>query len=238
MDLAVSGGRAYLIVRYGGLHIIDVSDPKQPIEIGTFTPSSRDFHCGICAVAVVGDIAYLATHYVQAVDVSDPTAAVEVGAFDDSRPSIGVFDLVVTEGLVYAIRNISAYYPDPMFTTLDIVDFGPDYAPKLDVAIDIRPGSDSSSINPASRGVIPVAILGSETFDVADIDLATLTFGPGGATPAHRSGGHPEDVNGDGAMDLVSHFRTQETGITSRSDRVCVSGKTLDGVAFEGCGAI
>jgi hypothetical protein len=119
-----------------------------------------------------------------------------------------------------------------------IVDFGPEYAPKISVAIDVKPGSDAGSINPASRGVIPVAILGSESFDVADIDSTTLTFGPDDAEPAHRRGGHAEDVNGDGAMDLVSHFRTQDTGITSETDRVCVSGKTLDGAAFEGCGAI
>ena len=128
--------------------------------------------------------------------------------------------------------------PNVWGTSLRIVDFGPEYAPKIDVAIDIKPGSDADSINPASRGVIPVAILGSESFDVADIDLTTLVFGPDGATPAHRRGGHPKDVNGDGAMDLVSHFWVQDTGITSETDSPCVSGMTLDGAEFEGCGAI
>jgi hypothetical protein len=163
----------------------------------------------------------------------------EVGAFYTSSPYYGeVFDLIVAEGLVYSIRSEPQSHPYPPDTRLMIVDFGPEYAPKIGVAIDIKPGSDPGSINPASHGVIPVAILGSESFDVTNIDLTTLTFGPDGATPAHRRGGHAEDVNGNGAMDLVSHFRTQDTGITSETDQVCVSGKMLDGAAFEGCSAI
>jgi hypothetical protein len=45
-----------------------------------------------------------------------------------------------------------------------------------EVKIDIEPGSDGNPINPKSRGVIPVAILGSDTFEVADVDVTTLAF--------------------------------------------------------------
>jgi hypothetical protein len=80
------------------------------------------------------------------------------------------------------------------------------------VDLDIKPNSDTNPINPRSNGVIPVAILGSETFDVAGVDLETVRFGPGGAGPAHSHPGHVQDVNLDGFTDLLTHFRTQDTG--------------------------
>ena len=109
---------------------------------------------------------------------------------------------------------------------------------QLVVELDIKPGSDLNKVNPSSRGVVLVAILGSEDFDVADIDGTTLDFGPYYARPAKRVGENHADVNADGFPDLLALFRTAETGIEFGDMEACLSGETLDGRSFEGCDTI
>jgi hypothetical protein len=85
--------------------------------------------------------------------------------------------------------------------------------------LDIKPGSYPNSINTKSKGVISVALLGTDTFDVTTVDVTTLRFGPSDALPAHNLtdaevyAEHLQDVNYDGYIDLVSHYRTKQTGI-------------------------
>lgn len=104
-----------------------------------------------------------------------------------------------------------------------------------EVDIDILPGSQTNPINLKSKGVIPVVILGSESFDIENIDVESLEFGPSGAFPKHSIRGHKEDVNSDGFMDLLSHYPMQETGIVVGDTEACVAATTIQGQVINGC---
>jgi len=113
--------------------------------------------------------------------------------------------------------------------------------PIVFVEIDIKPGSDPNSINPRSMGVVPVAILGSDTFDVFDVDVTTLAFGPGGAAPVHLDNGavpddHYEDVNDDGITDLVTHYVQKEA--LPAAPEACLTGALDNGTLIEGCDSV
>ncbi len=101
----------------------------------------------------------------------------------------------------------------------------------MDISIDIKPGSDSNPINRNNKGKVPVAILGSPDFDVADVDATTVVFA-GSAMCVLES---VEDVNDDGVPDLVLHFNTQDLSLEISDTQACLSGETFGGQGFEGC---
>ena len=103
----------------------------------------------------------------------------------------------------------------------------------LEVSIDIQPNSYPNSINPGRSGVISVAILTTDDFDATTVDPLSVWLGSDGAEEAHGQG-HIEDVDDDGDLDLVLHFRTQETGITCGDTEAILTGVTFDDQEIEG----
>jgi hypothetical protein len=97
----------------------------------------------------------------------------------------------------------------------------------IDVNLDIRPMSDPNPLNTRARGVLPVAILGTEDFDVTQIDPATILLE--GVAPswwAYEDVGTAGDTlaGPDGYIDLVLHFDNQcivaAIGPVSRGDEL------------------
>lgn len=109
--------------------------------------------------------------------------------------------------------------------------------PVTQVQIDIKPGSFPNSINPGSRGKIPVAILTTDTFDANTVDPATVRFGRTGTevTPVHHA---LEDVDGDGDLDMILQFNTQDTGIVSSETTATLTGETFAHQKIEGSDSI
>ena len=88
-----------------------------------------------------------------------------------------------------------------------------------EVLIDIRPGQLPNKINLASQGLLPVAVLSTDTFDASGFDpeMAHLSDAAtaDGCAGAEAVRWKYDDVNGDGRTDLVFFVRTQELGFTS-----------------------
>lgn len=114
------------------------------------------------------------------------------------------------------------YYLSTVFNLLTLEKFAPQAV--IGVGLDIKPGSCPNPINRTSKGVVPMAILGSDDFDVSEINVSTVNIE--GIFPAKSIF---EDVatlydpgpdglddkmdctseGPDGYTDLLLHFKTE-----------------------------
>jgi hypothetical protein len=96
-------------------------------------------------------------------------------------------------------------------------------SPVIPVSVDIKPGTCPNTINTKSRGVLSVAICGTEDFDITTIDPATIRIdiNCGGVSPlrwSYYDEATPfveelcdcHELTGDGYLDLILKFKTQE----------------------------
>jgi hypothetical protein len=110
-------------------------------------------------------------------------------------------------------------------------DANHDGCPDAAAALDIRPGACPNVLNIQSHGVLPVALLGTASFDVSQVDLATIrltradgvggqvapSFGPPGPSPQFADVGTPyggvpcgcHRMGSDGLVDLHLFFRIE-----------------------------
>lgn len=154
--------------------------------------------------------------------------------FDGLIDEVAIYDCALTPG------EIEQHYENG----LDGLGY------QITVAIDIKPGNYPNALNSNGHGVIPVAILGGAHFDVAEIDVSTLSFA--GLVVRVKGKGMPqcsvEDVSGDftngpegvpdGYDDLVCHFVDDPATWTVGDGEATLTGQLLDGTPFEGTDSI
>lgn len=110
----------------------------------------------------------------------------------------------------------------------------------IEVRIDVKPGDTLPTIQLGSAGVTTVAILGSASFDVSQIDAFTLYLA--GTSVALDSSGFPwattGDSNGDTFPDLIAKFPTPSLQLSTSDTHASVAGKTLAGRRFHGTDSV
>jgi uncharacterized delta-60 repeat protein len=109
-----------------------------------------------------------------------------------------------------------------------------------ELAIDIKPNSQSNHVNPNSRGRIKVAILSTPNLDALTmIDRNTVRFGRTGTEESLlRCKKRGRDVNKDGLRDLVCVFSIPLTGFQKGDQVGILNAHTVDGIALTGSDSI
>ena len=113
--------------------------------------------------------------------------------------------------------TVGIYRADPM-------------ADEIPVMVDVKPGDNPNVINRDSHGVVPVAILSTESFDARDVDPKTITLA-NASVKVKKNGTMMvafEDVNEDGLVDLLFHVSTQDLQLEESDSELVLEGQTLD----------
>lgn len=162
----------------------------------------------------------------------------EMAIFQISTPEYDVVwqlqaDIFADELIQEARDNQSFAYPSDkqQLTTAVAVNV---------VDIDIKPGSDTNCLNMSGHGVVPVAILGSDSLDIANIDQLSLAFGGLDVRIRGKKGAlcSGEYSNGDAYLDLVCKFEDDAGAWSPGSEDATLTGTLLDGSEFEGTDTI
>ena len=116
------------------------------------------------------------------------------------------------------------------------------------VDIDVKPGSDPNSVNVNTKGVLPVAIIGSDDFDATQIDPSSIIGVTTSvdafvdafddewfATPLRCS---IDDVNDDGILDVNCKFSKEGLMLDCWTNGIIISGNLFDGTPFTGSDTI
>ena len=194
-----------------------------------------------------------------------PGLIVTTVQFRASAPTAGTLVSFVPALGVFGKSRVLEFYTPGLESTGNITSTETESIGDLPVetTLDIHTGSCPNPVNPSSRGKVPMALVGSELFDVTEVDVDSLVLSRADGlgrkvTPlAGRSGviGEISDVAtpfggdlcechelmGDGIVDLLVRFSAIEMADALALDGIphgtsvmlTISGSMLDGMPFE-----
>jgi hypothetical protein len=102
--------------------------------------------------------------------------------------------------------------------------------PLLLVGIDLRPGCEANAVQPDSPDDVPVAVFGSPSLDVTQIDASTVRLA---SAPAHRDVAL-QDLNADGRQDAILRFPMDDMVVAPQTTSVLLLGALLSSQAIQG----
>jgi ELWxxDGT repeat protein len=95
----------------------------------------------------------------------------------------------------------------------------------LFTTIQIDAGLERGSVNVAANGAIAVSVLTTAEFDAAHVDVATVDFAGASAFQSDLL-----DLDGDGDLDLLLHFRVEDTMLRGIYEQLLADDLDADGV--------
>jgi hypothetical protein len=125
--LAIRDNLAFVLFVHAGLAILDLNDPAQPKQIGSYRSFEADVSWSTASLSVVGNFVYVVDLFngLQIIDATEPSQPYQVGAFNGE-----FLDGKVSGGFAYLI---SGQYDAQTFQTrtrIEVIDLGDPAAPR------------------------------------------------------------------------------------------------------------
>jgi hypothetical protein len=228
-----------------------VGNGSSALHFGT-RGDMRQYYSGLVDEVAIRDVAFGGHEVMAGMYMHPNIAEANLAGYWDFDEGIGqiAYDLTANgnNGRLGSSSNPDSR--DPAWVASD----APVGACPMPCAVDIKPASCPNPLNVNSRGVVPAAVLGTEDFDVAEIDPASIELAGVGAIRSRFEdmAGPVADGNEcectedepDGLTDLTLKFDTQEIvealGEVNHGDvlELALTGVLEDGTTIEGADCI
>ena len=181
--------------------------PQASVITRTWTATDASDNISSCdqtitvADTTAPDITCPADITIQPSDPNDPSHTGQATATDNCDPSpvVGFADSVTVAGVGTTVIERTWTATDACGNSASCVQAIT--VAELVAELDIKPGSCPNSFNPGSHGVLPVGLLGTAEFDVADVDPNSVRLsradGVGGSVAPHEGPPGPHTVIAD-----------------------------------------